>query len=57
MSLAQSFTSGEGIEIAYQGPELPPEAIGATTLELLAGDHIGAVADPRSTRAVVDLPA
>jgi hypothetical protein len=38
-------------------PEVLREAIPGATLQILSGDHIGAIADPRFTQSILDFLA
>jgi pimeloyl-ACP methyl ester carboxylesterase len=48
--------AGDGDALAVR-PEVLAEAIPQATLEIVSGDHVGAIADPRFTRAIVDFLA
>ncbi|MGH2852598.1 MAG: alpha/beta fold hydrolase [Solirubrobacteraceae bacterium] len=48
--------AGESDPLAIR-PEVLSEAIPGATLQILSGDHIGAIADPRFTQSIVDFLA
>jgi pimeloyl-ACP methyl ester carboxylesterase len=48
--------AGDGDPLAVR-PQALAEAIPDATLEMVSGDHVGAIADPRFTRSIVDFLA